>query len=280
MLLSVVLGVWVNYIYHAAHQDQHGFIYWIIIVSSPVVMLMMFFCFFKIIVVYNQAVKDNSQLEDKYKESNNKECEGVLQSLLRALNFKDHDTWGHSARVVGYAVAIGREMGLAEKSIQFLMLGGYLHDIGKIGVPDAVLLKKSCLDEDEWRLIQGHPQAGYDIIKGIDFLEEAEDIVLLHHERFDGQGYPQGLKGEGIPLLARIFAVADALDAMTSDRPYRSACPVDVALEEIARESGKQFCPESVQALLAVGKERLAQIRVAVARDEFQVNWRSSLRSN
>jgi len=135
--------------------------------------------------------------------------------------------------------------------------GAYLHDIGKIGVPDAILRKPGALDEEEWRIMKEHPVIGKHIIEGIDFLKGAIPIVYCHHEHFNGGGYPEGLRGEDIPLEARIFAVADALDAMTSERPYKAAIPLSVAKDRIVADSGEQFDPAIVQALLEIPDNKL-----------------------
>lgn len=221
----------------------------------------------RIILSFNAEVESRARLQESHFQQIKRTYEGTLQALTKALDLRDHATWGHSARVVGYALAIGEKMGLNETELNHLAWGGFLHDIGKIGVSDTILLKASALTDEEWQAIQLHPGLGYAIVNGIEFLEGAADIILLHHERYDGGGYPYGMQGMEIPLLARIFAVADALDAITSDRPYRPGCSVEAALEEIASQSGKQFCPECVNALLAVGKDRIREIQERAQQD-------------
>ena len=130
--------------------------------------------------------------------------------------------------------------------------GAYLHDVGKIGIPESILLKPGPLTPEERRVIEKHPTMGYDLIRGIEFLGPATGVVLSHHERYDGAGYPDGLRGEGIPLHARIFSIMDTLDAMTSDRPYRAALPVSAAAEEVRRLTGSQFDPRIVEVFLSV----------------------------
>ncbi|MCL4523228.1 MAG: HD domain-containing protein [Acidobacteria bacterium] len=142
--------------------------------------------------------------------------------------------------------------------------GSYLHDIGKIGIPDAILFKPAKLTEEERRIMESHARIGYDLVGSIAFLSSAAQIALTHQERYDGTGYPQGLGGEEIPLGARIFAVADTLDAMTSDRPYRRALSLEAAREEIERESGRQFDPGVVKAFLSIPEETLIAIRAGV----------------
>ncbi len=147
------------------------------------------------------------------------------------------------------------------EQIKGLAMGAWLHDIGKLAIPDAVLLKPGALTKEERTIIQGHAQIGYDLVKRIPFLAEAAEIILTHHERWDGSGYPRGLKRLAIPLKARIFAVADTLDAMTSDRPYRSALPFEDARNEIGRMAGVQFDPQVVSIFLSVPKETWEGIR-------------------
>jgi putative nucleotidyltransferase with HDIG domain len=176
----------------------------------------------------------------------------TLIALTRALDARDQDTEGHSERVADLAVEIGTEMGLNDTVLSPLRLAALLHDIGKIGVPDAILHKPGSLNEDEWAFIRKHPQTGYDILKNIPFLEPSLDAILHHHEKFNGKGYPAGISGNAISLSARILAVVDVYDALTSNRPYRPAFSSEKALEIIRGESGQQFDPEIIQALLRI----------------------------
>jgi putative nucleotidyltransferase with HDIG domain len=176
----------------------------------------------------------------------------TLWSLVAALDAREHETGNHSQRVVRYSLAVARKLGVPAQDLPDLGRGALLHDIGKIGVPDAILLKPAKLDEDEWRVMRRHPQIGFDILRSIGFLERSAALVLAHQERFDGGGYPHGLAGEGIPIAARIFAIADCYDAMTSDRPYRKALGPEKAREEIARCAGTQFDPRCAEAFLAI----------------------------
>ena len=173
----------------------------------------------------------------------------TLVTLSRALDARDQDTEGHSERVATLAVEIGREMRMKETDLHSMQLAALLHDIGKIGISDAILHKPGALDEQEWALIRKHPQIGYDILQNIPFLNPALDAVLHHHEKFNGKGYPTGLQGKAISLLARILAVVDVYDALTSNRPYRPAFSSEKALELIREEAGQQFDPEVAQAL-------------------------------
>ncbi len=162
--------------------------------------------------------------------------------------------------MVRYSLAVARRLGLPERELPDLGRGALLHDIGKIGVPDAILLKPGKLNEAEWAEMKRHPQTGYDILKSIDFLDRSAEMVLSHQERFDGGGYPRALAGEQIPIAARIFAIADTYDAMTSDRPYRKALSADAARQEIARCSGTQFDPRCAEAFLAMAPAELAEL--------------------
>lgn len=195
----------------------------------------------------------------------------TLTALITALYYRDHETEGHSRRVVGYSLVIGRKMGLAEADLEALKRGALLHDIGKIGVPDCILHKNDVLSDDDWRIMRGHPVLGCNILAHIEFLKTSLPIIRHHHERFDGKGYPDGLKGLAIPLGARVFSVADAYDAMTSDRPHRRAWPHALAIEEITRHSGTQFDPVAVKAFLTISEREIASIR---SESEHQaVDW-------
>jgi HD-GYP domain-containing protein (c-di-GMP phosphodiesterase class II) len=179
----------------------------------------------------------------------------TLKALVQALETRDFETHGHSERVVTFSLRLGYELGLEKETLRDLELGALLHDIGKIGVPDAVLRKPAKLNEDEWTKMKLHPQHGQKILRNIPFLEGAARIVAQHHERWDGEGYPFGLRGEDIDIGARIFAVVDAFDAMVSDRVYRKGCPYDDALKELERCAGTQFDPMIVEAFKAIPKE-------------------------
>ncbi len=185
----------------------------------------------------------------------------TLETLGAALDSRDVGTEAHSRRVHGYAIATAREHGMSEEDLVDLGHGVLLHDIGKIGIPDAILLKPGPLTPEEWAIMRRHPEIGKRLIEKIPFLRGAIPIVYCHHERWDGSGYPQGLKGEAIPLGARIFAVVDAFDAMTFDRPYSRATPFEVARAEIKRCAGTHFDPAVVESFLRVPEARLEEIR-------------------
>jgi putative nucleotidyltransferase with HDIG domain len=174
----------------------------------------------------------------------------TLEALGDALDLKDAETEGHSRRVTAYTIAIARKMGLPKEDINVIARGAFLHDIGKMAIPDEILRKPGKLTDDEMAIMREHCYRGYKIISRIPFLAEAAEIVYSHQERFDGLGYPRGLKGEEIPLGARIFAIADTLDAMRSDRPYRAAQPIEAARKEIQAWAGRQFDPEVVKIFL------------------------------
>jgi response regulator RpfG family c-di-GMP phosphodiesterase len=187
----------------------------------------------------------------------------TLKALTAALETRDHETHGHSERVVNFSLRLGREMGLDAEQMRSLEFGSLLHDIGKIGVPDAILRKPARLTEDEWVKMRQHPLHGSTILKGIDFLEGAARVVAQHHEKWDGSGYPLGLKGEELDLNARIFAVADAFDAMTSNRVYRRGRPYEAAVEELARCAGSHFDPRVVEAFGRVPRGEWDEMRRA-----------------
>jgi putative two-component system response regulator len=177
----------------------------------------------------------------------------TLRALVTALDTRDEETQGHSLRVVRYTLKLAELMGLTdENQLKVLEYGSLLHDIGKIGIPDAILKKPGKLTDEEWDVMKTHPLVGYKILHRIEFLEEASQIVLHHHEKFDGTGYPAGLKREAIPLGSRIFAAADTVDAMTSERPYRNALSFEIAAEELKKYSGIQFDPIVVTAFNSV----------------------------
>ena len=179
---------------------------------------------------------------------------GTLEALVAALDARDRETRGHSSRVCAYTLDVARQLGLEEGSVEWMDIqrAALLHDVGKIGVTDFILHKPGPLSPEEWQEMRRHPDIGYEMLKEVTFLNGPADIVRAHHERFDGKGYPCGLQGEEIPLGARIFAVADTFDAMTSDRPYRRAMPPEAAREEIMRNAGSQFDPAMVKAFLRV----------------------------
>ena len=187
-----------------------------------------------------------NSLEDAYRST--------LKALTAALETRDLETHGHSERVVTYSLRLGREYGLDNQRIKALEFGSLLHDIGKIGVPDSILRKPAKLTDAEWVRMREHPSHGQQILRGIHFLEGAARVVAQHHEKWDGSGYPLGLRGEDIDLCARIFSVADAFDAMTSNRVYRKGKSYEAAAQELDEWAGTQFDPKVVAAFHRVPK--------------------------
>ena len=186
-----------------------------------------------------------NQINDTY--------DATIFALGSALETRDIETQTHSIRVAHFSHLLAVSLGITEGDrLTDIQRGAYLHDIGKIGVPDAILRKPGPLSSDEWAIMKKHPEIGSDVIEGIEFLQGTLPIIYCHHEHYNGSGYPQGLTGDEIPIQARIFAVADALDAMTTDRPYRKAIPISAAKKEIRSHAEKQFDPGVASALLGL----------------------------
>jgi HD-GYP domain-containing protein (c-di-GMP phosphodiesterase class II) len=175
----------------------------------------------------------------------------VAEALVAALDAREHETGLHSKRVACHTLVLARHFSTDPRELQQVYWGALLHDVGKIGIPDSILLKEGSLSSAEWQVMRTHPEIGHRILAAAPFMAEAADLVLHHEERFDGTGYPRGLAGAAIPLWARLFAVVDTLDAITSDRPYRKSLGFDAAAAEIARQSGVQFDPEAVKVFVA-----------------------------
>ena len=210
----------------------------------------------------------NKRTEQTYNET--------LEGLSATLDLRDNETAGHSRRVTRYCLEIAKALGCSSKQLKTIARKSLLHDIGKIGIPDAILLKPGKLTEEERAIMETHVRIGYELVCSIAFLAGSAEIVLSHHERYDGTGYPQGLVGDEIPLSARMFSVADTLDAMTSDRPYRRALPYSAAREEIIRESGRQFDPKVVKGFLAIPEAVFEAIRLDVANLHIRLSSRGS----
>jgi len=188
--------------------------------------------------------KANKRLSDAY--------EATIEGWSHAMDLRDRETEGHSRRVTELSINLARAMGMSEEDIVHLRHGALLHDMGKIGIPDAILHKTNELTVEEWKIMHEHPKFAYDMLNSIEYLREALEIPYFHHEKWDGTGYPQGLKGEQIPLAARIFAVADVWDALTSNRPYRPAWSSEAALNYIREQSGHHFDPQVVELFFKV----------------------------
>ncbi len=193
------------------------------------------------------------QLEQSYDDT--------LEALGSALDLKDAETEGHCQRVTAFCISIAQAVPVPGPYLAVLARAAFLHDIGKMAIPDGILRKPGPLNDDEKQIMRKHCEIGYNMLTRIPFLRDAAEIVLAHQEFFDGSGYPRGLKGDQIPLGARIFTIADSLDAMISDRPYRRALPMSHAREEIQRCSGSQFDPEVVKVFLAIREEHWLELR-------------------
>jgi len=181
--------------------------------------------------------------------------EQTLESWSRALSLRDSESDEHTRRVTALAIRLSQRLGLDETEIAHLRRGALLHDIGKMAIPDSILQKPGRLTDEEWDIIRQHPATGYQILLNIEYLRPALDVIYAHHERWDGSGYPRGLKGEEIPLMARIFALADVWDSLLSDQPYRSAWPEEAIRVYILQQSGLQFDPKLAQEFLDMVKQ-------------------------
>jgi uncharacterized domain HDIG len=197
----------------------------------------------------------------------------TLEALGDALDLKDRETEGHSKRVTAFTIAIARAMGLPREQINVIARGAFLHDIGKMAIPDKILNKPGKLESHEMEIMKEHAYHGYQIVKKIPFLTEASEIVYAHQEWYDGSGYPQGLKGDQIPLGARIFSVADTFDAITSDRIYRAKQSFEAARIEISKWAGTQFDPEVVKVFLEMPENIWEDLRKEIHAQIYRVAY-------
>ncbi len=214
-----------------------------------------------------EVQRQNGQLREinlRLEEMVRHRTQALLEGLISALDYRDSETQWHSRRVSLYARRLAQQLGVAEPVLTVIEHGALLHDIGKIGIRDEVLLKPGALSPSEWALMKRHPELGWRLLQRVDYLRPAADIVLQHQEKWDGTGYPGGLAGERIVIGARVFHVVDTLDAITSDRPYRKARPFPDARAELVRCRGSQFDPRVVDAFLAVPPEEWERIRTDV----------------
>ncbi len=196
----------------------------------------------KLLLWVDVALKSYEQISSK------RALEGSLLALGIALEARDLETAGHTERVVTFAAQVGQKLKLNEKQLLALRQGAYLHDLGKLSVPDAILLKPDKLEPHEWEVMKGHSEKGFELASLVSGLDpEALNVIRHHHERWDGKGYPLGLTGEAIPLLARIFALCDVFDALTSKRSYKPAQSLEAAIQEIRNNSGSHFDPQLVE---------------------------------
>src|SRR3989475_6451145 len=221
-----------------------------------------------------ELVEQRTQELDQALDSVENAYRATLRALTAALETRDAETHGHSERVVTFSLRLGREYGLTGPQMKALEFGSLLHDIGKIGVPDAILRKPAKLTDEEWIRMREHPVHGQQILRGIKFLEGAARVVAQHHEKWDGSGYPLGLKAEEIDICARIFSVADAFDAITSDRVYRQGRSYEAATQELDEWSNQQFDPKVVAAFHRVPKEDWEELRQrSVMREPNEDVW-------
>jgi putative nucleotidyltransferase with HDIG domain len=216
-----------------------------------------------------QHERQRDLLLDKIKDESlrvERSYDATLIALTHALDARDKETEGHSRRVVEYTRLVAVRLGIEGEALKLLCHGALLHDIGKIGVPDAILHKPGPLTEAEWQVMRRHPEIGALMVEEVEYLKEARRIILHHHERWDGRGYPLGLRGTQISAGARAFAIADTIDAITQDRPYRRGRSFDEAREELVRHRGTQFDPEAVDAFLEIAETDLMSISAIRAR--------------
>ena len=197
--------------------------------------------------LYKEAQQALANLSQAY--------DATLEGWSRVLDMRDHVTDAHTHRVVDLTIALAGRLGVPDAEIRHIRRGALLHDIGKMGIPDSILQKPAPLTEAELEIMRTHPEKAYQIISQIKYLASAMDIPYCHHERWDGSGYPRRLKGEEIPVAARLFSVVDVFDALTSDRPYRKAWKKEEALDYIQSQSGRQFCPDAVTAFIEMIRE-------------------------
>jgi ribonuclease P protein subunit RPR2 len=210
---------------------------------------------------YAADLRETFKQERERSQELNRSYRATVRALANAVEARDAYTGRHAERVAAYGLAIAAAAGIDPIDAPEMEFGFLLHDVGKVAIPDAILFKPASLSEEEEAVMRQHPVVGWEILREIDFLGEAKLVVRHHHERWDGEGYPDGLKGDDIPVLARVFAVADTLDALTTDRPYRPATDFETARAEIARESGTQFDPAVVEAFSRMPTERFVAMR-------------------
>lgn len=226
-------------------------------------------------VDYLRLVRDNQRLQREVEDRNaalvklnatleqqvTERTSGLLEGMIRALDYRDTETQWHSWRVARFTRRIAEQLGISGDELVHIEQGALLHDIGKIGVRDAILLKPGPLTPDEWVEMKKHPELGFRMLQNISYLRPAAEIVYQHQEKWNGLGYPRGLKGEQIVIGARLFCIADTMDAICSDRPYRKGSPLEVAITEIGRLAGTQFDPKAVEVFLSIPSSEWVRIR-------------------
>ncbi|MDL1909409.1 response regulator [Chloroflexi bacterium CFX6] len=198
---------------------------------------------------YHKLLEERQRLQEAHRNLLDAYDE-TIEGWSRAMDLRDRETEGHTRRVTQMTLELAKMIGIESEQLTHIRRGALLHDMGKLGIPDSILLKPTSLDPDEWELMRQHPQLAYDMLYPIEYLRPALDIPYCHHEKWDGAGYPRGLKGTEIPLAARLFAVVDVWDALTSDRPYRPAWSAEETLAYIREQSGKHFDPEIAELFL------------------------------
>ncbi len=225
-------------------------------------------------VLTNVTLLALSEEVSKLKGEQKDICEMAARSILFALDLKDHYTFGHSTRVAHFSLQLGKQLGLSEEEMYELELSALFHDIGKIGTPDAILTKPERLSPQEFEVMKKHPEMSYEILKNFKPFEKIAINTRHHHERFDGRGYPDKLKGENIPLFSRIILIADTFDAMTSTRPYRKGLPYETAFYELRQFSGSQFDPKLVKhfirALSSKEERTLTRFNLSIIQGDFE----------
>ncbi len=219
----------------------------------------------------NKKLEQQAKLLEGLLRDLRESYEATLDAMVSAIESRDCETKHHCRRVQVYAVMLAQRLGVSPEQLVDISYGSLLHDVGKIGVPDSILLKPGKLTDAEWEVMRRHTVIGHQMISRIKFLRGAADIVLHHHERWDGGGYPQGVSGEEIPLGARIFSIIDTFDAMTSRRPYKEALPNATARAEILRCAGTQFDPQLVQEFLRITDDELTEARARIESEEMAV---------
>ncbi|MFD2333921.1 HD-GYP domain-containing protein [Cohnella sp. GCM10020058] len=224
-------------------------------------MALLFFSLRQIFLRSSRVIESQNKELSEMLDRVHRTYDESLQAMSSALDSRDNETQGHSLRVTAYAWLLGKQMGIEGEELEMLYRGALLHDVGKIGIPDAILRKEGPLDEMEWAIMRTHVNMGVRMLAHIEFLGPALDVVRYHHERWDGLGYPDGLRGEQIPICARIFAVCDTYDAITSDRPYRASKSHETALDELDKFAGSQFCPAVVEAFMKLPADTLQRVR-------------------
>lgn len=226
-------------------------------------LLLFLFLYGQFSLAAKELVRNNRRL-DMTNQALTSSYMDAIRSLTSALELRDKETEGHSERVVALSVLIGQRMGLDQDVLVRLVIGAYLHDVGKIGVPDSILLKPGRLTDEERSVMQTHVRKGLEIIGKIGFLEEGKEVVAGHHERFEGGGYPQGISGEEIPLTARIFALVDVFDALRSKRPYKDPFSYEESSRIIREDAGRHFDPAVVEAFQSIREEEIDALNKAV----------------